>query len=157
MTPSDWPSVAAIYSEGIQTGNATFETKVPEWEDWDKGHIRSCRLVATVGEELAGWTALSPVSGRCAYAGVAELSVYVGQAFRGQGIGLALLEQLVSDSEANAFWTLQAGVFPENLGSIRIHEKCGFKIIGRHERIGQMDGIWRDTLLLERRSKKVGV
>jgi len=157
MTPSDWPSVAAIYLEGIRTGNATFQTEAPTWEEWDKAHIPHCRLVAIVGNAVAGWAALMPVSSRLVYAGVAEESVYVGEKFRGQGIGLALLEQLVVESETEGFWTLQAGIFPENIGSIRIHEKCGFRVLGRRERIGQMGGVWRDTLLLERRSLVVGV
>ena len=157
MTPNDLPLVAAIYAEGIRTGNATFQTEVPSWEEWDNAHIPNCRLIAIKQETVAGWAALTPVSGRCVYAGVAEVSVYVGEAFRAQGIGLALLEQLVIESEDNGFWTLQAGIFPENFGSIRIHEKCGFKILGRRERIGQMDGIWRDTMLLERRSIGVGI
>ena len=157
MTPNDWPAVAAIYAEGIRTGNATFQTDVPSWEDWDKAHITNSRLVAIKKDAVAGWAAITPVSGRCVYAGVAEVSVYVGEAFRAQGIGLALLEQLVIESEANGFWTLQAGIFPENTGSIRIHEKCGFTILGSRERIGQMGGIWRDTMLLERRSKVVGI
>ena len=157
MTPNDWPAVAAIYAEGIRTGNATFQTDVPSWEDWNKAHISNCRLVANKQDSIAGWAALTPVSARCVYAGVAEVSVYVGEAFRAQGIGLALLEQLVIESEANGFWTLQAGIFPENTGSIRIHEKCGFTILGSRERIGQMGGIWRDTMLLERRSKVVGI
>ncbi len=157
MTPSDWPSVAAIYLEGIRTGNATFQTESPTWEDWDNAHLPSCRLVAIVGNSVAGWAALIPVSSRRVYAGVAEESVYVSEKFRGHGIGLALLEKLVTESEAEGFWTLQAGIFPENIGSIRIHEKCGFRVLGRRERIGQMGGVWRDTLLLERRSAVVGV
>ena len=157
MTPNDWPAVAAIYAEGIRTGNATFQTDVPSWEDWDKAHITNSRLVAIKKDAVTGWAAITPVSGRCVYAGVAEVSVYVGEAFRAQGIGLALLEQLVIESEANGFWTLQAGIFPENIGSIRIHEKCGFKVLGRRKRIGQMGGIWRDTILLERRSEVVGI
>ena len=157
MTPDDWPSVAAIYLEGIRTGNATFQTEAPTWEEWDKAHIPDCRLVVIVGNSVAGWAALMPVSSRRVYAGVAEESVYVGEKFRGQGIGLALLEQLVVESETEGFWTLQAGIFPENIGSIRIHEKCGFRVLGRRERIGQMGGVWRDTLLLERRSAVVGM
>ena len=157
MTPNDWPAVAAIYAEGIRTGNATFQTDVPSWEDWDKAHITNSRLVAIKKDAVTGWAAITLVSGRCVYAGVAEVSVYVGEAFRGQGIGLSLLEQLVIESEANRFWTLQAGIFPENIGSIRIHEKCGFKVLGRRKRIGQMGGIWRDTILLERRSEVVGI
>jgi L-amino acid N-acyltransferase YncA len=157
MTPQDWPAVAAIYLEGIRTGNATFQTEAPGWEAWDKAHLPDCRLVAVVGDTIAGWAALSPVSTRNVYAGVAEESVYIGENFRGQGIGQALLEELVLESEALGFWTLQAGIFPENLSSLRLHEKCGFRVFGRRERIGQMGGVWRDTLLLERRSGVVGV
>lgn len=157
MTPSDWPSVAAIYLEGIETGNATFQTEAPSWETWDKAHHLHCRLVAVVDGIIAGWAALSPVSMRSVYAGVAEESVYVGEKFRGQGIGLALLAHLVKESEAQGFWTLQAGIFPENLNSLRIHDKCGFRVFGRRERIGRMGGVWRDTLLLERRSNVVGI
>ncbi len=157
MSPGDWPSVAAIYSEGLLTGNASFQTETPSWEDWDKAHISSCRLVATVGTTVAGWTALLPVSARRVYAGVAEESIYIGENFRGQGIGLKLLEQLILESESQGFWTLQAGIFPENIASIRVHEKCGFRVLGRRERIGKMGDIWRDTILLERRSAVVGV
>lgn len=155
MTPEDWPAVASIYAEGISTGNATFQADVPSWDDWDHTHVKSCRIVALVGDEVAGWAALSPVSGRCVYGGVAEVSVYVGEAFRGQGIGLQLLRELVVESENNKFWTLQAGIFPENTGSVRIHEKAGFRIVGRREKIGRMHDVWRDTLLLERRSAVV--
>lgn len=157
MAPSDWPAVAAIYLEGIRTGNATFQTEAPAWEAWDIAHLPVCRLVAMVENKVAGWAALSLVSNRSVYAGVAEESVYIGEDFRGQGIGLALLQHLVLESEAHGFWTLQAGIFPENQASLRIHEQCGFRVFGRRERIGQMGGVWRDTLLLERRSGVVGV
>lgn len=152
MLPEDWPQVQAIYAEGLKTGNATFQNDVPTWEDWDNAHLKNCRLVALDNNTIAGWAALTPVSGRCVYAGVAEVSVYVGEAFRGKGIGKDLLEALILESEANGIWTLQAGIFPENTGSLRIHEKCGFRLVGRRERIGQMNGVWRDTLLLEKRS-----
>lgn len=153
MEASDWPAVAAIYEEGIHTGNATFQTEAPSWESWDAGHVAACRFVAEKDGQVAGWAALSLVSGRCVYAGVGEVSVYIGDAFRGQGLGLQLLDALVESSEKNGFWTLQSGIFPENEGSIRIHEKAGFRLVGRRERIGQMNGIWRDTLLWERRTK----
>lgn len=156
MTAGDYPSVAEIYGEGIQTGNATFQQEIPSWESWDSAHVQSCRLVAVSGDKIAGWAALSRVSERCVYGGVAEVSVYIGEAFRGQGIGLRLLEALVTESESNEFWTLQSGIFPENTGSLRMHEKAGFRLVGRREKIGQMNGRWRDTLILERRSAIVG-
>ena len=157
MQPADWYQVRTIYEEGIKTGNATFEQQSPEWEVWNKGHLSFARIVAKEGDKISGWAALSPVSGRCVYAGVAEVSVYVSANARGKGIGRLLLETLVSESELNKVWTLQASIFPENIASIKIHEQCGFRIVGRRERIGQMNGVWRDTLLMERRSNKVGV
>lgn len=157
MNPNHWKDVAAIYLEGIQTGNATFQQQVPTWQDWDRDHLRKGRFVYLVEEKVTGWAALSPVSGRCVYAGVAEVSVYVAENFRGKKIGLQLLEHLVRESEKENFWTLQAGIFPENIGSIKIHEKLGFRIVGLREKIGKMEGKWRDTLLLERRSKVAGI
>ncbi len=157
MDPADWPRVRAIYLEGIATGDATFETTAPGWDQWDAGHLRHSRLVARAGDALAGWAALSGVSDRCVYGGVAEVSVYVAQAHRGQGVGRRLLEALVAESERNGIWTLQAGIFPENAGSLAIHHRCGFRVLGRRERIGKLDGRWRDVLLLERRSKTAGV
>lgn len=157
LQATDWPAVRAIYAEGIATGNATFETKPPEWPDWDQSHRPDCRFVADEGGEVYGWAALSPVSGRCVYAGVAEVSVYVSEAGRGKGIGAQLLQKLVETSEQAGLWTLQAGIFPENIASVRLHEKAGFCLVGRRERIGQMKGVWRDTLLLERRSRLVGI
>jgi phosphinothricin acetyltransferase len=156
MREQDWPQVRAIYVEGIATGDATFETSPPDWPGWDAGHLPHSRLVARAGTTLLGWAALSAVSGRCVYGGVAEVSVYVGAAHRGKGVGRDLLRCLVSESERNGIWTLQAGIFPENAGSVAIHEKCGFRLVGRRERLGQMDGRWRDVLLLERRSPVVG-
>lgn len=156
MTAADWPSVAAIYEEGLNTGQASFQSEAPTWEEWNAEHLETCRLVAISGKEIRGWAALSPVSDRCVYGGVAEVSVYVGAPFRGKGIGRMLLQELIRESEANGLWTLQAGIFPENIGSLRIHEQCGFRHIGRRERIGQMNGVWRDTLLLERRSAIIG-
>jgi phosphinothricin acetyltransferase len=150
-------SVKGIYEEGIATGNATFQTEVPEWAEWDKSHLSHSRIVAIENDEVIGWAALTPVSGRCVYAGVAEVSVYVGSAHRGKGIGKALLENLIADSEKNNIWTLQAGIFPENTGSLAIHEQVGFRKIGFREKIGKMKGVWRDTVLLERRSNTVGV
>lgn len=156
MLAADWPAVARIYEEGIRTGHATFQTEAPAWESWDAGHTQNCRLVADAPGEIAGWAAVSPVSGRCVYAGVGEESVYIGEKFRGKGIGLLLLQSLVAESERCGFWTLQAGIFPENTGSIALHEKAGFRLVGRRERIGLMDGRWRDTLLFERRSTLIG-
>ena len=157
MGSSDWEAVKDIYEAGIATGNATFEATAPGWDSWDTAHLQEGRLVARENDEILGWTALSAVSGRCVYAGVAEVSVYVSPAAQGRGVGKMLLEKLVQESERNNLWTLQAGIFPENIPSIRIHEKCGFRIIGKRERIGKMNGVWRDTLLLERRSSSVGL
>lgn len=156
MAPDDWPAVGAVYAEGIATGDATFETEAPGWEAWDAGHLPDCRIVAERGGEVVGWAALSPVSGRCVYAGVAETSVYVSSAARGAGVGRALLEALVAESEARGLWTLQAGIFPENRASVALHERCGFRVVGRRERLGRLAGRWRDVLLLERRSPSVG-
>lgn len=157
MTENHWPAVRAIYESGIATGNATFQTEAPGWEDWDKSHVKHCRLVAVDEDQVLGWAALSPVSSRCVYAGVAEVSVYIHQDARGKGVGRQLLQALILESETNNYWTLQAGIFPENAASIALHEKLGFRQVGRREKIGQMKGVWRDTLLLERRSNKVGV
>jgi phosphinothricin acetyltransferase len=156
LMPQDWPSVQAIYREGMATGNATFETEAPEWEEWDSKHLRDVRLVAQAGGGVVGWAALSPVSSRCVYAGVAELSIYVASAMRGQGVGKALLGALILESEAKGFWTLQTGIFPENKASLALHEKLGFRIVGRRERIGKMGSRWRDVLFLERRSAVAG-
>lgn len=156
MEADDWEQVRSIYLEGIATGQATFETGAPPWEKWDAGHLRQARLVARAGDAILGWAALSPVSDRCVYGGVAEVSVYVGERGRGQGVGRALLEALIEASEQNGIWTLQAGVFPENAASVKLHLNCGFREVGRRERIGKLGGVWRDTLLLERRSKNVG-
>jgi len=157
MTTDDWPAVRTIYEEGIATGNATFQSSAPSWEDWNSEHVPKCRLVATEAGRVIGWAALSPVSSRCVYKGVAEVSVYVAAQARGRGIGLRLLKELVLVSERNGFWTLQAGVFPENAPSVAVHQRCGFRVVGIRERLGEMDGRWRDVLLLERRSSTVGV
>ena len=156
MRPEDWPQVAAIYQEGIATGNATFENSVPEWAQWDAAHLTSPRLVARAGDKVAGWAALSPVSRRAVYAGVAEVSVYVSKVMQGRGIGRLLLEALVEASEEHGLWTLQAGVFPENARSIAIHKQAGFRVVGTRERLGCMDGAWRNVVLMERRSTRVG-
>ena len=159
LLPGDWEAAAAIYRQGIATGNATFEQEAPAWTAWDRGHLPAPRLAAraAAGGALLGWAALSPVSGRCVYSGVAEVSVYVAAGARGQGIGRALLAALVAASEAAGIWTLQAGIFPENAASVTLHHRCGFRTVGRRERLGQMGGVWRDVLLLERRSAVVGV
>jgi L-amino acid N-acyltransferase YncA len=156
MRESDWEQVRSIFLEGIATGDATFETDAPPWGKWDASHLPYCRLVARSGDAVMGWAALSPVSSRCVYGGVAEVSVYIGKKYRGLGLGRDLLTALIADSEENGLWTLQAGVFPENKSSIDLHKRCGFREVGRRERIGRMDGRWRDTVLLERRSATVG-
>ncbi|MFO7537313.1 MAG: N-acetyltransferase family protein [Chloroflexota bacterium] len=157
LTAADWPSVAAIYQEGIETGQATFETAVPTWESWDAAHLETGRLVAEVDEQILGWAALTPVSGRCVYAGVAEVSVYVAAVARGQGIGKQLLRALVETSEAEGIWTLQAAMFPENRGSVALHKSLGFRRVGVRKKLGQLQGDWRDVLLMERRSSRVGL
>lgn len=157
MEAGHWPGVREVYLEGLATGDASFETEAPAWELWDGSHLRCCRLVALEGASVAGWAALSAVSTREVYAGVAEVSVYVGARFRGKGVGRALLSRLVEESEAAGLWTLQASVFPENGASVALHRACGFREVGRRERIGRLRGRWRDTLLLERRSTVAGV
>lgn len=153
-----WPDVRRIHAEGIATGEATFETEPPRlWADWSGSHLEYGRLVALADGEVVGWAALTPVSDRCVYAGVAEVSIYVGAGARGRGVGSKLMVRLIEQSEANGIWTLQAGVFPENEQSILLHEKFGFRTVGRRERLGQLGGRWRDVLLLERRSARVGV
>ena len=151
LRPGDWPQVSAIYLDGIRTGNATFETDVPAWEAWDAAH-HGLRLVAELDGEPAGWATLTPVSERGCYRGVAEDSIYVGDAARGRGVGRVLLEELLARADAAGFWTIEAGIFPENTASVRLHLVCGFRIVGVRERLGRMDGVWRDVLLLERRS-----
>ena len=156
MAAEDWESVRAIYLDGIATGQATFETAAPTWTAWNNAHLPAPRLVAISSERIAGWAALGAVSARPVYRGVAEVSVYVGQQMRGTGIGRLLLEALVRESENEGIWTLQAGIFPENAASISLHNSCGFREVGRRESIAKMEGVWRDTLLFERRSKLVG-
>lgn len=154
MRASDWEQVRSIYLEGIRSGHSTFETEAPSWEKWDAGHLQIARLVMRDGETIVGWAALSPVSKREVYRGVAELTVYVSENARGQGIGRALLEALIEESERNGIWTLQASIFPENVASVQLHRGCGFREVGRRERIAKLNGVWRDTLLFERRSSK---
>lgn len=158
MQAEDWPRVAAIYQEGIDTGLATFQGSVPSWEDWDRGHIQRCRLVARIKDQVAGWAALSSVSSRPVYSGVGEVSVYVGNDYKQKGVGTALLEELIRRSEAEGFWMLQGVITRENTASIELHKKCGFRLVGIRERIARMpDGVWHDTALLERRSSIVGL
>jgi len=152
MIEADWSQVVEIYTQGINTGNATFETEIPDWDKWNSGHIQACRIVAVTEFEIIGWAALVPVSTRKVYSGVAEVSIYISNKYRGLKIGSKLLKQLIGESEKNGFWTLQAGIFPENKSSVKIHQDNGFRIVGYREKIGQMKGIWRDTVLLERRS-----
>ncbi|ELR68204.1 phosphinothricin N-acetyltransferase [Fulvivirga imtechensis AK7] len=156
MIKDNWYDVANIYKQGILTKNATFEKDCPDWNTWDKNHRLDCRFVAKQNEKIVGWAALSNVSGRCVYAGVSEVSIYVDTNFQGHGIGQKLMEELINESEKVNIWTLQAGIFPENKSSIRLHEKNGFRVVGIREKIGKMDNKWRDVVLLERRSKKIG-
>jgi phosphinothricin acetyltransferase len=157
MSPEDWEAVRSIYLEGIATGNATFETDAPTWEIWDGSHLIPGRLVARDSHQILGWAALSPVSARPVYAGVAEASLYVASSARGRGIGKALLHALIDASEKAGVWTLQGAIFPENAASRGLVRSCGFREVGRRERIGRRDGVWRDTILVERRSPSVGV
>lgn len=156
MTEQHWDSVHAIFVQGIATGNATFETAVPSWQEWDARHLRTCRLVGLREGEVLGWAALSPVSIREVYRGVTEVSVYIAERARGQRVGTALLNALIAESERNGIWTLQAGILSENRASIRLHENLGFRIVGTRERIGCLRGRWRNTVLMERRSRVVG-
>ena len=158
LIAQDWQEVKEIYEEGIATGNATFQSAAPDWDEWDQSHVKNSRIVAVDdASNILGWAALTPVSGRCVYAGVAEVSVYVSDKARGKGIGKSLLKELIRQSEQNGFWTLTAGIFPENEASLKIHQQAGFKVLGIRERIGKMNGEWRNTVLLERRSDVAGV
>jgi L-amino acid N-acyltransferase YncA len=157
MAESDWPAVARIYAEGIESGNATFETDVPDWVTWDQGHVESCRLVVELAGNVVAWAALAPVSKRHVYRGVAEPSIYVGSGARGQGVGSGLLDALIEDSEDAGFWTLQTAIFPENEASIALHARHGFRLVGTRERIGSHHGRWRDVVMMERRSTRVGL
>ena len=156
LRPEHWPEVARIYADGIATGNATFETEVPSWDEWDRAHRPDHRFVGLQENVVVGWVAVSSVSGRCVYGGVVENSVYVDAAARGQGVGRLLLERLVESTEAAGIWTIQTGIFPENAPSVRLHERVGFEVVGRRKRLGKLHGVWRDVLLLERRSDRVG-
>ena len=157
LTEQHWSDIKAIYLSGVATGNANFSFAEPEWIAWDKAHVTNCRLVVTENNQVLGWVALTAIHDQCVFAGVAEVSIYIAEQARRKGIGKQLLEAIINQSEQNNFWTLDARIFPENQASIKIHEEKGFSIIGSRERIGQLNGIWRDTLLLERRSVKVGI
>ena len=157
LKPEDWISVADIYRQGIESGNATFQMEIPTWEDWNSAHLKSCRIVACIDNEIIGWAALTPVSVRSVYAGVAEVSVYVSNRFKGHKVGTRLFENLISESEKAGIWTLQASIFSENTASLKLHENYGFRKIGFREKIGKMNGVWRDTILLERRSRVIGL
>jgi L-amino acid N-acyltransferase YncA len=157
MHSGDWTAVRTIYQEGIATKNATFETDAPEWTAWDQGHLSVCRFVLRESGNVTAWAALSPVSKRKIYAGVAEVSIYVAESARGKGFGKILLKILVESSEKAGIWTLQGGIFPENEASIMLHRLCGFRVVGRREGVGKMDGVWRDVVLMERRSKVAGI
>jgi L-amino acid N-acyltransferase YncA len=156
MASSDWPDVAEIYRRGLDSGHASFETSVPAYEEWNAAHLADLRLVARVDGAVVGWAALSPVSDRCVYGGVAEDSVYVVPELGGRGIGRQLLADLVRRAEEAGIWTIQAGIFPENTASLALHERCGFRVVGRRERLGRRHGVWRDVLLVERRSDAIG-
>jgi phosphinothricin acetyltransferase len=157
MLPQHWKAVKTNYEQGIATGQATFETEAPTWGKWNAGHTEEARLVAILQNEVIGWAALSRISTRKVYAGVGDVSIYISPQARGQGIGKQLLQALIDESEATGFWLLQSSLFPENLASLRLHQGSGFRVVGRRERIGQQNGIWRDTFLLERRSQKTGL
>lgn len=156
LTAADWPAVRRIHEQGIATGDATFETVPPTWAEWDRAHLTHSRLVARLGDRVVAWAALGAVSDRCAYAGVAENSIYVDESERGRGVGRALLIALVAQAEARGLWTVQTGIFPENRASLALHLRCGFRVVGTREAVGRLDGRWRDVLLLERRSRVVG-
>jgi len=154
---ADFDQVSEIYKQGIETGFATFQDEIPAWKEWDESHLKTCRLAIISGGRMAGWAALTPVSSRCVYAGVAEVSIYIGNEFRGKGLGKILLNELARHSEKEGFWTLQSGIFAENLASIKLHETCGFRQIGYREKIGKKNGVWKDNVIMERRSKVAGL
>ncbi len=157
LIKKDWDAVAKIYAEGMATGIATFETKIPNWNDWDEKHISSCRIIAETDRIVVGFAVLSYVSKREVYKGVAEVTLYVLKNYRSKHIGETLLNTLINESEANGFWTLNAAIFSENNASINLHKKCGFRVVGIREKLGQRHGKWHDNYLLERRSKKIGI
>ncbi|GJM61871.1 N-acetyltransferase family protein [Persicobacter diffluens] len=157
ILPEHWEEVSRIYQQGMDTGNATFQKTAPKWEEWNASHLEKCRLVGIEEGEVVGWAALSPVSSRCVYAGVTEVSIYIAAEYHGRGFGSQLMKALIQTSETVNIWTLQSGIFPENEGSIHLHLKHGFRKLGIRERVGKMEGRWRDVVLMERRSEVVGV
>lgn len=157
MISSDWNQVREIFIEGIRTANATFRTEAPIWDEWDKDHLNVCRFVAKQDEIVVGWVALTPISSMQAFSGVVEVSIYIASSAAGKGVGSRLLQQVIDSSEQNKIWTIQAMIFPENVASINLHRKFGFEEVGTRKRIGNLNGVWRDVVLLERRSTKVGV
>lgn len=156
LLPEHWSAVREIYLQGIATRSSTFQTDAPSWTEWDRGHLPTLRYVLIKDGHLAAWAALSPVSRRCVYAGVTEVSIYVHETFRAKGVGKQLFQHLIEHSEQAGIWTLQSGIFPENEASIALHEKLGFRKVGYRAKIGKLDGIWRDIVLMERRSKLIG-
>jgi phosphinothricin acetyltransferase len=152
-----FPEIAEIYRHGLEMGNATFETSIPKWEDWDKGKLKHSRLAAVINNTVVGWVALSAVSDRCVYGGVAEVSIYISNDHQGKGIGKALMLKLIEESERNGIWTLQSGMFPENEATVALHKAVDFRIIGYREKIGKLGNTWRDTIMMERRSKTIGI
>ncbi|MDH6252328.1 L-amino acid N-acyltransferase YncA [Chryseobacterium sp. H1D6B] len=152
-----FPEIAEIYRQGLETGHATFETTVPTWEEWDKGKLKRSRLAAIIDHTVVGWAALSAVSDRCVYGGVAEVSIYISNNHQGKGIGKALMQKLIEESEGNGIWTLQSGMFPENEATVALHINAGFRIIGHREKVGKLGDTWRDTIIMERRSKTIGI
>lgn len=157
MNSGDWEEVSRIYAQGMATGIATFEQVLPSYETWDEAHMQACRYIAEEKGQILGWVALSPVSSRCVYGGVGEVSVYVDKGARGKGVAKKLMETLILESEKCGLWTLQSGIFPENIASVKLHEKVGFRYIGKREKVGKINGEWKDNLLFERRSKSVGI
>ncbi len=157
ITKDNFPEAMEIYRQGLETQIATFQNDTPTWEDWDKGHLDFCRISIFDNNKMLGWTSLTPVSSRCVYAGVAEVSIYIAKEERGKGIGKIVLTELIRQSEKNGIWTLQSGIFAENESSIKLHEKCGFRIVGYREKIGKKNGVWKDNVLMERRSKTIGI
>jgi L-amino acid N-acyltransferase YncA len=155
LRPEDWAQVAEIYWDGMRDGLATFQTEVPSWEAWDRKHLQAHRIVADALGEVVGWAALAPAFTRYCYRGVVEDSVYVARDAQGLGVGRKLLEALITGAEAAGIWTIQTSIFPENRASLVLHEKCGFRVVGTRERIAKRDGVWRDTVFLERRSKEI--